>query len=292
MRLLRTIDFNSLVDNCVQNGARLKDAKSGHVPIESVNDILNKLKVGDSYQLKRFSHDKTYLCFLLNFWSFKSVISNNKLLQSYVYAVSRFQYTELEVMCSSDDTIIESLIKRQRIKLKASNRVCIEELLLTSEIDISDDSYTVTLHGATIPAILCDIKKNILKFRSDIPEPVTQFYLNSDQGFFLNYLENLYEVTPHPKTSLNCIETHDIDLTKQKISFLIGKNGTRIEQIRDSSGAIIKIIPLPRKLKLKEQNCPDSVLQTISLTGEPCNIAMALSLIASQLQSLYYIEKP
>ena len=82
------------------------------------------------------------------------------------------------------------------------------------------------------------------------------------------------------------IVTLEIKLNKTQITFLIGAKGTRIESLREKSGASIKIIPISDKMTAHERNHPESVQQTILISGDLYSIALAVTSIESALITL------
>ncbi|SCU93224.1 LAFA_0F15302g1_1 [Lachancea sp. 'fantastica'] len=77
--------------------------------------------------------------------------------------------------------------------------------------------------------------------------------------------------------------THDITLNKAEITFLIGHLGTTIQQIREQSGATIKIIPIGSRLSAGQQKHPKSVEQHLSITGDIDSVTRAVCLIDAEL---------
>lgn len=84
--------------------------------------------------------------------------------------------------------------------------------------------------------------------------------------------------------SMPSMVTYDLPLTKSDVSFLIGKHGERIKSIREASGTIIKIIPISEKLTQSELNHPDSIAQTITVTGSLYTTTIAIATIEAHLK--------
>ncbi|CAI4049585.1 hypothetical protein SKDZ_14G1170 [Saccharomyces kudriavzevii ZP591] len=82
------------------------------------------------------------------------------------------------------------------------------------------------------------------------------------------------------------IITIEIKLTKIQITFLIGSKGTRIENLREESGATIKIVPISEKMTIHERNHPGTVHQTILISGDLYSVALATTSIESALNTL------
>ena len=73
-------------------------------------------------------------------------------------------------------------------------------------------------------------------------------------------------------------------MNKYQVTYFIGKNGARFEMIRQESMATIKILPISKRLTAKELNHPDIVIQSISITGDWYQVALAFAYIEANLQ--------
>ncbi|KOG96962.1 Mer1p [Saccharomyces eubayanus] len=79
------------------------------------------------------------------------------------------------------------------------------------------------------------------------------------------------------------ILTKEVKLSKTQVTFLIGSRGTRIETLRKESGATIKIIPISEKMTMQERFHPETVQQTILVSGDLYSVALAITNIESAL---------
>ncbi|SCU98358.1 LAMI_0F14290g1_1 [Lachancea mirantina] len=78
--------------------------------------------------------------------------------------------------------------------------------------------------------------------------------------------------------------SHTLTLNKLEVTFLIGHQGSRIEFIREQSGACVKILPIPERLKTIQLASPYLILQAIVVSGTLSTVTVAMALIESQLQ--------
>ncbi|SCU96375.1 LAME_0F16028g1_1 [Lachancea meyersii CBS 8951] len=77
--------------------------------------------------------------------------------------------------------------------------------------------------------------------------------------------------------------THNVTLNKPEVTFLIGHQGTTIQQIRQESGATIKVIPIAARLTVEQLNSPKCVEQHLSITGDIISVTKAVCLIDARL---------
>ncbi|CUS22424.1 LAQU0S05e05050g1_1 [Lachancea quebecensis] len=81
------------------------------------------------------------------------------------------------------------------------------------------------------------------------------------------------------------ITTHTVRLNKPEITFLIGHQGARVEQLRLQSRAVIKILPIPAKLSTTQLSNPASIEQCLSITGDTESVARAVCLVGALLET-------
>lgn len=78
-----------------------------------------------------------------------------------------------------------------------------------------------------------------------------------------------------------------LQLTKDQVSKIIGYQGTKIAATRKAaSHAVIKILPLARKLSGKQARQSTQVVQQVMVSGPESSAYFALSIIESQLHAL------
>ncbi|XP_037091062.1 poly(rC)-binding protein 3-like [Pollicipes pollicipes] len=77
-----------------------------------------------------------------------------------------------------------------------------------------------------------------------------------------------------PPTAGPCTQSHEITVPNELIGCIIGKGGTKIAEIRQISGATIRI----SNCEEKDRECGNTD-RTISITGAPDNVALAVYLI-------------
>lgn len=81
------------------------------------------------------------------------------------------------------------------------------------------------------------------------------------------------------------ITTHTVRLNKPEITFLIGRQGARIEQLRLQSRAVIKILPIPARLSANQLANPACIEQCLSITGDIESVARAVCLVGALLET-------
>lgn len=86
------------------------------------------------------------------------------------------------------------------------------------------------------------------------------------------------------------IVSEELELNKLQISFIIGENGCRIEQIKHTSCAVIKVLPIQTKLQAQDIRNPESVHQNLAITGQLAHVTKAIIIIQAYLD-LYEINK-
>lgn len=144
--------------------------------------------------------------------------------------------------------------------------------------DISAYLIQIAVDEMNIPTTLIE---SILRFRAP---PLTTSHITdtiklSDQVDFKFQTGDLGVGQKMYKT---------IELTKFEVTFLIGKQGRKIEQIRESSGATVKVIPLNRydiSVGLS-RTCNPLTKQFIRISGTQSQINSALSLIEAEVFQL------
>ncbi|XP_043190769.1 poly(rC)-binding protein 3-like isoform X1 [Amphibalanus amphitrite] len=77
-----------------------------------------------------------------------------------------------------------------------------------------------------------------------------------------------------PPTAGPCTQSHEITVPNELIGCIIGKGGTKIAEIRQISGATIRI----SNCEEKDRECGNTD-RTISITGAPDNVSLAVYLI-------------
>ncbi|EGV66326.1 hypothetical protein CANTEDRAFT_112074 [Yamadazyma tenuis ATCC 10573] len=87
----------------------------------------------------------------------------------------------------------------------------------------------------------------------------------------------------HHKQTTDVHTEKYIELRKNEVAFLLGRNGERINSIREQTGCFISISAIPKQADLL---CNRKVIQTLKLAGTPGKIDSALKMIQSNL-SIY-----
>lgn len=74
-----------------------------------------------------------------------------------------------------------------------------------------------------------------------------------------------------------------VQLTRPEVTFLIGKNGRKIEEIRKKSQATVKVVPLNTEMNLELKLRSRNVIQFIRISGTKKQIRDALHIIESDI---------
>ncbi|GCE99613.1 RNA-binding motif protein required for MRE2-dependent mRNA splicing [Zygosaccharomyces mellis] len=197
-------------------------------------------------------------------------------------SVSRNRDSNFNVTCLFNMDSFRRTWKKRWIIVKAAEPVFKEELLVSSELSISKNRLHVTIFSDSIETLINNVEANLEMLQT--------------------YVEPQHSNWPTPPVSVNLYYKHssvsipkdyicgqELLLNKGQVTYLIGKNGTRIEMIRQVSRATIKVLPIGKKLTAKESNHPNIVIQSISITGDWYQIALAFAHIEANLQ-LYKLE--
>jgi predicted PilT family ATPase len=76
-----------------------------------------------------------------------------------------------------------------------------------------------------------------------------------------------------------------VELNKREVTYLIGKNGWKIETIRTRSGARVKVVPLNNHSQGSTVRFNDpNVTQYLRVTGTKSQVAKALKIIESEIE--------
>lgn len=161
--------------------------------------------------------------------------------------------------------------------MRAGGPVFEEELTTLSKFSISRDRLHVTILSDSIETLLEDVEANLEQLG---PSAKPQLSGCSTPPTNVNLHWRSLEIS----VTKSGICSQELLLNKDQVTYLIGKNGTRIETIRQVSRATIKVLPISKRLTTKELNHPDIVVQSISITGDWYQIALAFAYIEANLQ--------
>lgn len=163
------------------------------------------------------------------------------------------------------------------ITINTGEQVFEEEFTEGPKLYISRDRLHVTIFSDSVETLLKDIEANLERLQT---KAVPQLLGCSTPP------ENVNLHLMHPEIPINedRIITQELLLNKDQVTYLIGKNGMRIERIRQASKATIKILPINKRLNTRELNHPDIVTQSIFITGEWYQSALAFAYIEADLQ--------
>ncbi|SCU94151.1 LADA_0G06876g1_1 [Lachancea dasiensis] len=195
--------------------------------------------------------------------------------------VTNDSYLSVVVECPLNATLVQSLcsnsvcmlLPRELIHLIRMRRVQLRSVLL--EIN----SRSITLFNSDFQFVMEDVQALVNHSFYQCPHNALRFVASS-ASFFDRY-ESLPKMVYAPQT-LDVV-TQTLKLNKVEVSFLIGHQGTKIQELRQESGATIKIIPIAQRLTIEQLNRPASIQQHITITGNLDTVTKAVSLIDSQL---------
>lgn len=125
--------------------------------------------------------------------------------------------------------------------------------------------------------------KQIKQF-TPIPLKIKSININESENEELNKIQN------NPVNNRSIL----VPLKRKEVSFLIGKNGSKIEQIRKFSNAYVKVVPLSnmndenynsinQNMNSKFINTHEDRLQYIRLNGETEQVEKAMSIIEHEI---------
>lgn len=270
--------------NCLKetdiNIQRQPQDKVKHLNNEQLNlvNILDNLNIGDRCDLQ-IKETSVKLCISLNRWTLRGLIMEYPWVQHLLLNVTRDWYSTVRIICNFNETLINVVNVNGYIEINCSRSVCQNDLHVISPYHLSTDGYSVILINDSSETLLNDIKNNLHLLRY-----ITRA-LPIDLSYHISNSSNDLIVPRNDVTSVRDIVTCELKLNKRKITYLIGKDGHRIETIRQLSNATIKIIPIPKRLNDRELNNPNSINQSVLVSGDPHSVAIALINIEAQLSN-------
>lgn len=172
--------------------------------------------------------------------------------------------------------LLPAILKGTWAHIQLQEPILKEELLMDSQFHISCDRTQVTIFAESTNILLKDIERNLRSFQHDkIPQSIGQLI---PQGVYIP-LKGMAAPRVGQK-----IVNYELQLNKNQVTYLIGSNGARIEMLRKTSQATIKILPIAKRLTERELNHPERVTQSIIVTGDLYEVALAFACIESYLQ--------
>lgn len=191
-------------------------------------------------------------------------------------SISRNCMNSADLTCSFDIELLQKVWKKKWLTIRSNKPVFEEDLCIMSKFSISRDQSRITIFSDSNEKLFIDIRENIQWFEeTTATQSSIQFTPPTSVNINWNHLET--SVVRH-------ISNQELLLNKDQVTYLIGKNGIRIENIRQCSGATIKVLPISKKLNTKELNHPTMVLQSICITGNLYQVALAIAYIEMDLQ--------
>lgn len=191
-------------------------------------------------------------------------------------SIAKDQGGTSKATCVLQKELLPAVLKKNWAQLQLSEPILHEDLTLESQFSISRDRLQVTVFARSTVTLLKDIERNMDYFQQrEQPSQVKNWV---PESVYVHWEEKAAPINP-------CrISSYEILLNKNQVTYLIGKNGARIEALREISNATIKILPISKRLTERELNHPSCVNQSISVTGDRFEIAMAFAYIESHLE--------
>ncbi|CAR27167.1 ZYRO0C10472p [Zygosaccharomyces rouxii] len=192
-------------------------------------------------------------------------------------SISKNGDNSASLTCLFDGVSFKKVWNKGWITIRTGKPVFEEELTILSTFSISRDRLYVTILSDSIETLLADVGTNLKQFEQT-SEPQLPRCLTPPVSVNLPWRQSELSVIK------SRIFNEELSLNKDQVTYLIGKNGARIEMIRQESMATIKILPISKRLTAKELNHPDIVIQSISITGDWYQVALAFAYIEANLQ--------
>ncbi|CAB4253865.1 similar to Saccharomyces cerevisiae YNL210W MER1 Protein with RNA-binding motifs required for meiosis-specific mRNA splicing [Maudiozyma barnettii] len=277
--------------------------------------FLNDHQEGDYRMNKRQTETKDFIIFG-KFYEFKAeyniVVETDiwtfNLLKKYtnkknisVEIINIIDFSTYIVLIPVTKDIVEILNINNLLKIHLSKPLCQEILPFPNDYIVSNDDKLITFlieDTSQLYEILLHYNSYFFDDQLINPHIFNQVGLTDDKVVSKTCISqrpdttlsktfdgNGINDTPNSSPEISSLELY---LNKLQISYLIGKEGYWINFIRESTEAIIKILPIPKKLSLRQINSPRSVFQTIVITGTLFEITNAVILIESTLTNMGY----
>lgn len=250
--------------------------------------LLGELQEGKLFNNKIIFPEKTlYLKLVLNYSFFKNNLLDFCGHLDKIKAIIRSSFDTIYILCTMDEDLLNLAYSNGILE------ICLPRFILREDLKIFNSSF-YTYHDNHLRILQEDISQLFLKVK--IKASVICFTIEEISVINQEVLPQSLTVTELQKSNYKIqgngpqrqdfIVTLEIKLTKTQITFLIGAKGTRIESLRERSGASIKIIPISEKMTMHERNHPDIVQQTMLISGDLYSIALAVTNIESALITL------
>lgn len=212
--------------------------------------------------------NKTTLWLEMDFWIFLRV-------KQHILAHFRLDESNVLVECGSDMEFLPGVLEEQGfLRVKVSSSTCLE--LEIGELELKSNHRL--------------IGNDILFFGEyeKVKQDLKELKTGGRSSLEIKTLKEKYKsiiVKPIPLYHRVLPDLHQlqIKISKRDISFLIGHHGKRIEFLKNTSGAIIKVIPISNKLNSVQTRNPRKITQEIILYGTIQQLHTALTLIDQHL---------
>lgn len=250
--------------------------------------ILEELQEGKQFtNTQQFPPNTLYIKLALDYSFFR-----DNLLKFYTHlheikVFIRISHTTMYIVCKMERELL-SLVYSDGIV-----DICPPRFILREELKIFDSCF-YTYHDNRLRILQEDfsqlfkkikVKASILCFSIEEMSMTNQEALPQSSRL-AELLKCTNTMQGEELQRRDFIFTKEIKLSKTQVTFLIGSRGTRIEALREESGATIKIIPISEKMTMQERCHPDTVQQTILISGDLYSVALAITSIESALIAL------
>ncbi|SCV05301.1 LANO_0H04478g1_1 [Lachancea nothofagi CBS 11611] len=195
--------------------------------------------------------------------------------------ISSDSYHSVMVECPLDTAILQALCPRTACMLLSRELV---HQIRTGTVQLQAvilelNSRSVTINGADPMLVFADLQK--LANNSFYRCPQKPLRLITPSAML--EVQRTQHIVYMPRKS-NVI-THTLTLNKPEVTFLIGRQGSKIQELRQQSGATVKVLPIALRLTVGQLNNPTSIGQQLSITGSIEAVTKAVCLIDSQLSA-------
>ena len=219
----------------------------------------------------------------MNRWWFRSLFNQKTSFEflNNIISIERNAYSTFNVIFPFTEENIKIAYNGINMNIFLPNMVSGDQLILSSKYSILN-LRTLTITQGDINLLFQDLQVNekLLTFNEK-----KEYKIELKRS--LPYKkQTLQEIKDNPGDELpmrELILTVELTVSKAEVSFLLGHHGERIEQIRSLSCATIKILPIEKRLTLRDLNHPSQIIQQLSITGNKYSVAVALSRIEAEL---------
>nr|CAI6415249.1 CMF_HP1_G0006900.mRNA.1.CDS.1 [Saccharomyces cerevisiae] len=233
--------------------------------------LLEELQEGKQFNNKNIFPEKAlYLKLALDYSFFRKNLLEFCVHLDKIKGVIRPNYDTIYILCLLEVDLLNLVFTDNILE------ICLPRFVSREDLRVFNNTFTHITITAYASVLCFTVEEVFLTNQEILPQNSTVAELQKSTN----------KVQTNGPQRHDFIVTLEIKLNKTQITFLIGAKGTRIESLREKSGASIKIIPISDKMTAHERNHPESVQQTILISGDLYSIALAVTSIESALITL------